>query len=122
MTVDIGQPPKKYDLEDRTQRFSRDVRFFIRTVPKIFENVEDLKQLLRSSGSVAANYIEANEAVSKKDFYYRIRICRKESKESSFWIRSLILDQPDLQKEQSRLAGEAHEFELIFSAILRKNT
>lgn len=113
---------KKFDLEERTQAFSRDVRLFIRKLPKIFENTEDLKQLLRSSGSVAANYIEANEAISRKDFFHRLKICRKESKETAFWLQSLIVDRPALQQEQRELAGEAHEFELIFSAILRRHT
>ncbi len=112
----------KHDLEQRTQKFSRDVRIFVKAIPKTFENSEDLKQLLRSSGSVAANYIEANEACSRKDFFYRLKICRKESKESVFWIRSLIIDQLSFQKEQKRLEQEAYELELIFSAIVRRHT
>lgn len=110
---------RRFDLEERTQKFSRDIRLFIRNVPKKFENLEDLKQLLRSSGSVAANFIEANEAESKKDFRHRIKICRKETKESRFWLTSLIIDDQAMQPEQQRLQQEAYEFELIFGAILR---
>lgn len=108
-----------FDLEERTQKFSRDIRFFVGNIPKRFENVEDLKQLLRSSGSVAANYIEANESVSKKDFRYRVKICRKEIKESRFWLKSLIIADAVQQKVQDCLQKEAFELELIFGAILR---
>lgn len=73
---------KKYDLEERTYRFARSCRDFIKKLPKITANFEYGKQLIRSSGSPAANYIEANESLSKKDFVVRIKICRKEAKES----------------------------------------
>ena len=112
-------PKRSFDLEQRTQKFSRDVRLFVKNVPKKFENVEDLKQLLRSSGSVAANFIEANEAESKKDFRHRVKICRKEAKESRFWLSSLIIEENDLKGEHRRLQQEAYEFELIFGSIIR---
>ena len=76
--------PKKYDLEERTLQFAIDCRLFLKKLPKTISNIEDGKQLVKSSGSVGANYIEANEALSKKDFNYRIKISRKESKESVF--------------------------------------
>jgi four helix bundle protein len=63
---------KQYDLEDRTFEFARDVRAFVKVLPKTLSNIEDGKQLIRSSGSVGANYIEANESLSKKDFIMRI--------------------------------------------------
>ncbi len=110
----------RFDLEERTQLFARNVRLFIKSAPRLFVHTEDYKQLLRSSGSVAANYIEANEAVSKKDFRHRIKICRKEAKESRFWIRALILDSSEPLKQQQDLAQEARELELIFGAILSK--
>ena len=69
--------PKKYDLEERTLQFAIDCRLFLKKVPKTISNSEDGKQLVRSSGSVGANYIEANEALNKKDFNYRIKISRK---------------------------------------------
>jgi four helix bundle protein len=77
----------QYDLEDRTFDFANDVRAFAKRVPKTLANVEDTKQVVRASGSVGANYIEANESLSKKDFLMRIRICRKEAKESRYWLR-----------------------------------
>lgn len=68
---------QKYDLEERTFEFADKVRTFTKQIPKRVTNIDDIKQLIRSSGSVGANYIEANEAISRKDFIYRIKICRK---------------------------------------------
>jgi len=73
-----------YDLEDRTFTFAKNVRAFAKRIPKTIANIEDTKQMVRASGSVGANYIEANEFLSKKDFLMRIRICRKEAKESRY--------------------------------------
>ncbi len=73
---------KHYDLEDRTYEFARNVRLFVKKLPRTVGNLEDSKQAIRSSGSIGANYIEANEALSQKDFRHRIRISRKESKEA----------------------------------------
>src|SRR5919198_3047655 len=78
---------KQYDLEDRTFVFARAVRAFAKQIPKTLANIEDTKQVVRASGSVGANYIEANESLSKKDFVMRIKICRKEAKESRYWLR-----------------------------------
>ena len=75
---------KRYDLEDRTFAYAKRVIAFIRNLPKTIANVEVMKQLVRASGSVGANYIEANGAVSRNDFKYRIKICRKEAKESRY--------------------------------------
>ncbi len=76
------KPP--YDLEERTFIFAKDVRIFVKTLPKSPANFEDGKQVIKSSGSVGANYREANEALSKKDFIMRIKISRKEAKESEY--------------------------------------
>jgi len=76
------QNNKTYDLEDRTYEFARKCRDFVKRLPRSISSIEYGKQLIRSSGSQAANYIEANEALSKKDFAHRIRICRKEAKET----------------------------------------
>ncbi len=78
--------PKKYDLEDRTFNFAKSVRALVKKLTKTIGNIEDGKQVIRSSGSVGANYIEANESLSKKDFVMRIKICRKEAKESRYWL------------------------------------
>ena len=78
---------RRYDLEDRTYEFARDVRGFVRQLPHTVANLEDVRQLVRASGSVGANYIEGNEALGKKDFVMHIKICRKEAKESRFFLR-----------------------------------
>jgi four helix bundle protein len=78
---------KIYDLEERTFRFANEVREFVKTLPNTCSNVEDTKQIIKSSGSVGANYIEANEALGKKDFLMRLRISRKEAKECAYFLR-----------------------------------
>jgi four helix bundle protein len=110
---------KQYDLEERTEVFARKVRDYVRQLPKDVTNMEYSRQLVRASGSVGANYIEANEALSKKDFVMRIKISRKESKESRYWLR-LIVPRNGQVQEQEWLIQEATELMMIFSAILRK--
>lgn len=101
--------------------FAKDCRTLVRSLPKTVSTIEDGKQLDRSSGSVAANYIEANEALSKKDFAMRIKISRKEAKESRLWLRLLVTDSnAELEGERKRLLQEATELMNIFGAILRK--
>lgn len=112
----------KYDLEDRTYEFAHSVRAFVKTLPRSICNIEDVKQVVRSSGSVGANYIEANEALSTKDFRMRIRISRKESKETRYWLRLLdTRDSPTLNAERDKLIQESTELMLIFGAILKKS-
>lgn len=110
----------RYDLEERTEKFAAEVRGLVRGLEMTLGHREDAKQLVRSSRSVAANYIEANNALSKKDFVMRIKICRKEAKESRLWLRLLSLDGP-IADERDRLAQEATELTNIFGAILRKS-
>jgi four helix bundle protein len=113
---------KKYDLEDRTFIFAKNVRSFIRNLKKDIPNIEDGKQVVRSSGSVGANYIEANEALSKKDFIMRAKICRKEAKESRYWLRLInTFEDASLEKERMRLQQESLELTSIFGAIIRKS-
>ena len=116
------QNSKQYDLEDRTFEFANNVRSFVKKLHKSIANIEDGKQVIRSSGSVGANYIEANESLSKKDFIMRIKICRKEAKESRYWLRLIDIDeQPELEKERNGLIQEASELTKIFGAILEKS-
>ncbi len=113
---------KKFDLEDRTLEFARDVRVFVKELPKSIANNEDGKQVIRSSGSVGANYIEANEALSKKDFLMRIKISRKEAKESRYWIRLIDTNtKKELEIKRQNLIKEATELMNIFGAILQKS-
>lgn len=112
----------RYDLEDRTLRFAKDIRDFIRYVPKDTSNIEDCKQLVRSSGSIGTNYIEANESLSKKDFKVRIKISRKEAKESRYWLNLLDLNEiSNLESKRKVLVQEATELLKIFSAILKNS-
>lgn len=112
---------RKYDLEARTFEFARRVRAFVKLLPRTLANVEDARQLIRSSGSVGANYIEANEALSKKDFRMRIKICRKEAKESHYWLRLLDVGTgPSVSHERDALVQESKELMHIFGSILTK--
>lgn len=113
---------KEYDLEERTFKFAQRVRRFVRQILKDPPNEEDIRQVVRSSGSVGANYIEANEAISKKDFIHRVKICRKEAKESRYWLRLLeVGPNSSLETEQAALIQESQELTNIFGAILRKS-
>jgi len=111
-----------YDLEERTFQFAKAVRLFVKTLAKTIANIEDGKQLIKASGSVGANYIEANESLGKKDFSMRIKISRKEAKESAYWLR-LIHETNKLKNadEVLRLMQEANELKKIFSSILEKS-
>ena len=120
MTKTPGDKP--YDLEDRTYEFARSVRLFVKKLPQTVCNWEDVRQVVRSSGSVGANCIEANEALSKKDFRMRIRLSRKECKESRYWLRLLDTHgNHGLETERSALIQESTELASILSAILRKS-
>ena len=113
------QPQKKYDLERRTFDFAKRVRAFVKKLPRTIANIEDVRQLIKASGSVGANYIEANNALSKKDFAMRVKICRKEAKESNYFLR--LLDSGTNQEvvgERDWLVQESGELVKIFSSIL----
>ena len=116
----MGKP--RYDLEERTYEFAHGVRAFVKRLPRTICNIEDAKQLVRASGSVGANYIEANEALSKKDFRMRIKISRKEAKETRYWLRLIdVGDVQELANERSALIQESDELRKILSAILQKS-
>lgn len=114
-----GQRPKK-DLEDRTFLFAKNVRSFVRKLPRGIVNIEDGSQLIRSSGSIGANYIEAQEALSKKDFAMRIKISRKEAKETRYWLNLLEPVPSTLETEHKGLVRESTELLKILSAIIAK--
>ncbi|HET6527824.1 MAG TPA: four helix bundle protein [Balneolaceae bacterium] len=111
---------KKYDLEERAFLFAKAVIEYINKLKKTLANVEVSRQLIRSSGSTGANYIEANESLSRKDFVYRIKLCRKEAKESTFWLK-LLEDKEGNDEERQNLIQESVELTKIFGAILRKS-
>ena len=116
-----NQNSKRYDLEERTLEFAKEVIAFVKTLPKTIANTEIAKQVIRSSGSVGANYIEANESLSKKDFVMRIKICRKEAKESSFWFKLTETKTPESESKRKALIDEATQLVKIFSSILQKS-
>ncbi len=109
------------DLAERTERFADDARKWGRALPRTISNTEDVKQLVRSSGSVAANQIEADNALGDQDRLMKFRICRKEARESGLWIRLLDAG-PDeaLQREKSRLNDESSQLVKIYSVIINR--
>ena len=112
---------RRYDLESRTLEFAKELRRFVQSLPRTVGNVEDAKQVIRASGSIGANYIEANEALGKKDSLMRIRISRKEAKETAYWLQLLdVRDNDTMEHQRQTLITEAGELLAIFGAILRK--
>ena len=111
---------KTYDLEERTLRFAKDVVNFVNALPKTVAGIEIMKQVIRSSGSVGANYIEANEALSKKDFAMRVKICRKEAKETRYWLQLISVNEENEEKKRQTLINEATELTKIFGSIVEK--
>lgn len=113
---------KYRDLEERTFRFAERCREFVKRLPRNLHNHEYGRQLIRSSGSQAANYIEANEALSRKDFVHRVRICRKEAKECTLWLRLVEVEsRENLELERAALLDEVNQLRKIFNAILEKS-
>src|SRR6059058_4454356 len=110
---------KSYDLEERTFQFAGASRAFVKKLRRTIANIEDAKQFIRASGSIGANYIEANESIGKKDFVMKIKICRREAKETCYRLRLLDVD-GNLERQRQQLSAEAKELMNIFGAILRK--
>lgn len=112
---------KRYDLEERTFAFAKRVAEFCNKLPRTPSNIEYVKQVVRSSGSVGANYIEANESLGKKDFGMRVKISRKEAKETEFWLRLIKETNANgLHSEAEALMDEASQLRKILSTILLK--
>jgi four helix bundle protein len=111
----------KYDLEERTAKFAENVIDLVKSVKLSPVNNRIVDQLVGSSGSIGANYCEANEAESKKDFSHKIGISKKEIKETKHWLRLLARAESDKAPEIRKLWAEAHELMLIFSKILIKS-
>src|SRR5580658_1080900 len=109
-----------FDLEERTAQFGEAVIRFIKQIPRNAENNRLIDQLVGCATSVGANYCEANEGVSKKDFRNTIGRCVKEAKETKFFLRMIAASEPALADEARRLYREAKELHLIFASIFRK--
>ena len=95
------QNSKVYDLRDRTLRFVKRVRNYVKHLPKTLSNTEDARQLIKASGSAGANYIEAEEALSRKDFVMRIKISRKEAKESGYWLELIKSKEEQIMEKRT---------------------
>jgi len=113
---------KPYDLEERTFEYAKKTIRFTKLLPKNIANNELIKQLVRSCSSVGANYIEANESLSRKDFIMRIKICKKESKESLYWMKLIEVNGSEAEQQRQLLMNETVELMKIFAAILKKQS
>jgi four helix bundle protein len=109
---------KVYDLEERTARFGEDIIVFARTVLKDEITRPQISQLVRSSTSIGANYMEADGAESKRDFMHKLAICKKESKETKHWLRMIAKADSSKNEECKKYWIEAKELTLIFSSII----
>ncbi len=115
------QNSKPYNLGERTLKFAKRVIAYVNNLPKGISNIEIGKQLIRASGSVGANYLEAEESLSKKDFIMRIKISRKESKEARYWLELSQSEEELNNKEKEGLIQEATELMKIFGSIVEKS-
>lgn len=113
-------PKKKFDLEDRTLDFAKRVVRMCKELPTNTVNDKLIDQVIRSAGSVGANYREANDALGTKDFLMRLKISRKEAKETHFWLELIIEANPSLKKRIESLFQESLELKKILSAIITK--
>ena len=109
----------KYDLKERTAKFAEKVIDTVKLISITPVNRRIIEQLVGSSGSIGANYCEANEGESKKDFYHKIGISKKEIKETQYWLRLLARAEPSLKDSLKLLWSEAHELMLIFAKIIQ---
>ncbi len=115
------QNPKIYDLEKRTLEYSKGIIKLVKLLPKNTVNFKLADQLVRSGTSMGANYREANETETKKDFKFRIRICRKEGKETVYWLKLIIEANPEFKERINPLLKETTELVKIFASILNKS-
>lgn len=108
-----------YDLEERTALFGEAIIGFVKKMPVSPVTRRLIDQLVGASTSVGANYCEADDAVSKKDFRHKISICKREARESKFFLRMIVKAVPDLREDVKPLWQEAKELHLIFAKIYR---
>ena len=110
----------KYDLEERTAKFAENVIHFAMKLPKNVITLPIINQLIKAATSIGANYCEADDAESKKDFKHKIGICKKESRETKHWLRLIAVTVPEMAEGARILWQEANELNLIFNAINNK--
>jgi four helix bundle protein len=112
--------PSRFDLEERTAKFGSAVILFAKTIPDTPVARPLTPQLVRAATSIGANYCEADDAESRKDFLHKLGICKKEAHETKHWLRMVAVAAPELRAESRTLWREARELNLIFNAIMRK--
>jgi len=112
---------KKYDLEERTAKFGEEIINFAKRIPKNSVTLPIISQLVRAGTSVGANYCEADDAESGRDFKHKIGICKKEARETKHWLRMVVAACPELKEKAKPLWTEAKELHLIFNAIFRSD-
>jgi len=112
---------RPYDLEERTLEFAKGIIRLCQKLPKNTINFKLIEQLIDSAGSVGANYREANEKLSKKDFAHRMKITRKECKETTYWLELLKEANQDSGKEIDDFIKESKELRNIFTSIIEKS-
>ena len=120
LSTNFQSSAKVYDLEERTVKFGKTIIDFVRILPQDIVTKPLINQIVRSGTSVGANYCEADEASSKKDFANKISIAKKETRETRYWLKMLAHSNPNFVKDIDLLAKEALELNLIFAAIIRK--
>lgn len=112
-------PITKFDLEERTSKFGEDSIKFSKKIPQNSITTSIISQFVRSSTSIGANYCEADDAESRMGFKHKIGICKKEARETKYWLRMIAIAAPDLKEEAKVFWKEAKELNLIFNAIVR---
>jgi len=120
--ITVKKHKRGFGLEERTLIFAKKVVRLCKTLLGSPVNAVLINQLVRASGSVGANYREANDALSKRDFMHRIKITRKEAKESHYWLQLLLEINPKAEKQVHQLLQEVYELKKIFSAIIDKSS
>ena len=117
--VEEDAAPRIYDLEERTARFGEQIILFAKKIPFNPVNNRLIDQLVGAGSSVGANYCEADDSISRADFRHRIGICRKEARETKFFLRMVARACPELSSSARKLWVEVRELHLIFSRIRR---
>ncbi|HYK09077.1 MAG TPA: four helix bundle protein [Candidatus Eisenbacteria bacterium] len=112
---------KKFDLEERTLQFSKDLLFVLKKIPKTSINIPLINQVIRSGTAIGANYIEANDSLGTKDFVMRTKIARKEAKETLYWLNLLLNVNEEFMDEINKLLKECVELKNILSAIIKNS-
>lgn len=111
----------KYDLEERTAKFGENIIKFAKKIPENSVTRPLIPQLVKAGTSIGANYCEADDAESRKDFNHKIGICKKEARETKYWLRMIVVAVPQVKDEARKLWTEAKELNLIFNAIVRSS-